>query len=222
MLESEITHDPNAVRRANTLRTNASRFYAFRYCALILIGLLVPIGCSKEERDKIKTTFQEQTQNIAEKTQQYTQAAFEAVEEKLPAAGRISLRMDPPIEFDSATAQVVSLGPGRGNVVQISNYELGAGPKTYPSLLIQGATDAETVAALAGQTINCDFYMRASYSDPVLMNASGRPVQINFTKFDVGSNTISASIYSGALISSDDRQVNLNGGKVVALIKGGN
>lgn len=219
MVESEITQDSNIpqTRRAYIVRVLGRRTWM-----LVLTALLIPIGCSKEERQKMATTIQQQTQSIAEKTQQYTQAAVEAVEEKLPAAGSITLRMDPPVEFSSATVQVVSLGPGRGNVIQISTYDLGAGPKTYPSLLIQGSTEAETVASLVTQTVSCDLYMRASNNDPMLMTGIGRPVEVNFEQFDAKSNTIKASIYSGSLVSSDNKKITLNGGNVIALINSGN
>lgn len=217
MVESETTQDSSVPRCAHIVRVLACRTWV-----LALATLLIPIGCSKEERQKMATTIQQQTQSIAEKTQQYTQAAVEAVEEKLPAAGSITLRMDPPVEFNSATVQVVSLGPGRGNVIQVSTYDLGSGPKTYPSLLIQGSTEAETVASLAGQTVRCDLYMRTSNSDPMLMTGIGRPVELDFEQFDPKSNTMKASIYSGSLVSSDNRKVTLNGGKVIALINGGN
>ncbi len=217
MVESKNKRDRIASQHENALR------FAVRRCwILILAAILIPTGCSKEERQKIATSIQQQTQNIAEKTQQYTQAAVEKVEEQLPAAGSISLRMDPPLELDSASARVVSLGEGRGFVFQLSNYELGEGPKTYPSLLIQGPTEMETVASLTGKTIACDFYLRTSHNDPVLMAGIGRPVEVNFGAFDAKSNTINASIYSGSLVSSDNRKVNLSGGKVIAQIDAGN
>lgn len=189
---------------------------------LLIAILIAPLGCSKEERQKMATTIQQQTQNIAEKAQQYTQEAVEAVEEKLPASGSITLRMDPPVELSSATARIVSLGEGRGNVFQLSNYELGDGPKTYPSLLIQGTTEADTVASLAGKTVVCDFYLRTSNSEPMLMSQSTNPVEVNVGEFDAKNNLIKASIYSGSLLSSDNSKVNLNGGQVVAKISGGN
>ena len=217
MVESKNKQD-----RITSQHENVFRFTVRRCSIVIFAAILIPIGCSKEERHKLATSIQQQTQNIAEKTQQYTQAAVEKVEEQLPAEGSISLRMDPPLELDSASARVVSLGEGRGNVFQLSNYELGEGPRTYTSLLIQGPTEVETVASLTGKTIVCDFYLRTSNDDPVLMAGIGRPVEVNFGAFDVKSNTINATIYSGSLVSSDNRKVNLSGGKVIAQIDAGN
>ena len=183
MVESKIT------QKFSSSPHDRAQHAPSRLWLIALVALWIPTGCSKEERKKMATTFQQQAQKVAEKTQQYTQAAVEAVEEKLPASGSITLRMDPPVELNRASARIIRLGEGRGNVVQLSNYELEDGPETYPSLLIQGTTEVETVSSLAGQTVICDFYLRTSTNEPILMSSISRPVQVNFDTYDEKSNT---------------------------------
>ena len=145
---------------------------------LFLVALLSSPGCSKDEMKKMAATVKEKSTSIAESTKQMATQAVqqveETVEETLPETGQLTLQVSPPVETESANIEVVSIGDGRTNVVQIANYDVGTGPKKYPTVLIQGNTTAGDPASLAGQTIACDLYMQASPSGPIAMTPIAR------------------------------------------------
>ena len=119
-----------------------------RCLTLLLLGIVIaPTGCSKEE---LKQKFEE----VKAKTKSMTESAVQAVEEKLPETGHIALEMNPPVEFKKADLELISIGDGRPNVVQIVTYDPRATARGFPSLMLQGTTTATSASALAGETVN--------------------------------------------------------------------
>ncbi|NNE00616.1 MAG: hypothetical protein HKN47_25150 [Pirellulaceae bacterium] len=193
-----------------------------RAVCFMIACLMIAGGCSKDEMKEMAASVQQQSQDFAVRTKEYTQSAVQVVEQQLPASGSVSLRLSPPVEMDSAKVEVISVGDGRPNVVQISTYDLNALPGKFPCLLIHGTTDVETSASLTGRTVACDFYFQASASSPITMTPPGKSVAVTFAEFDVSKNTLKASIGSASLVGSDGKAVMFNGGTVMALVQGGN
>ncbi|QDT13648.1 hypothetical protein [Planctomycetes bacterium K23_9] len=199
-------------------RSRTRRIY--RGAGWLALGLFVLTGCSKDEMKKMATSVQQTTQDLAAQSQDYIQGAVEAVEEQLPSTGSLSLRIEPPLEIESANVEIIKIGDGRSNVVQLATYDTDSGPSSYPSVLLHGQTAADSPAALAGQTVGCDLYVQQSSGGAILMSPPGSSVQVTFGQFDQESGTLKASVGSSRLISSDRSKVNLNGGNVVAVIRG--
>ncbi len=188
---------------------------------LAIATVVIQTGCSKDEIKQMATNIQERSQDLAVSAQEYTQAAVQVVEEQLPSTGSVSLRSSPPVEIDSATVEVIVIGDGRPNIVQIKTYDDENGPSSYPSLLVHGPTSVEDVSQLAGQAVSCDLYIQATGAGPITMTPPGDAVQVTFGVLDKESNTLKASIGSTRLISSDNKSSMLNGGNVVAKVQGG-
>lgn len=181
---------------------------------LLLAIAIAPTGCSKEE---IKQKFEE----AKAKTQAMTESAVEAVEEKLPERGSIALQTNPPVEIKKADIELISIGDGRPNVVQIVSYNPSTTTRTYPSVLLHGTTTATSAAALAGETVMCDMYYQASATAPAAMTKPGGYVSVEFGAVNAEDHALPATLREVELVGSDDKTVQIRGGAIVAVIRGG-
>lgn len=188
---------------------------------LAIIGLFALVGCSKDEMKKMATSVQQTTQDLAAQSQEYIQGAVETVEQQLPATGTVTLRLDPELQIDVANVELIKIGDGRPNVIQIASYDTASSPNKFPCLLLHGQTSVQDVTQLVGETVPCDLYVQQSSGGEILMTAAGTSLQITFRQLDQKKGTLKASIGSGRLIGSDESTVNLNGGSFDALIKTG-
>ncbi len=180
---------------------------------LFLVALIVPAGCSKEE---MKQAYEE----AKAKTESLTESAVQAVEDKLPESGSITLEMTPAAKARQADVEVISIGDGRPNVVQIVTYDPSAGTRTFPAVLLHGTTSATSVSALAGETVNCDLYFQASPTAPIAMTKPGGSVAVTFGSLNVDDNALPATLGSAELIGSDDKPLQIRGGEIVAVVRG--
>jgi hypothetical protein len=190
------------------------RMIEMRFLTLLLLGIvIVPSGCSKEE---IKQKFEE----AKAKTQEMTASAVEAVEERLPESGSIVLEMTPVVEIKQADVELISIGDGRPNVVQIVSYDPSTTSRSFPCVLLHGTTTAKSASALAGETITCDMYFQASPTAAVAMTKPGGSVSVQFGAVNVEDNALSATLLQAELVGSDDKPVQIRGGEIVAVIRG--
>ena len=190
-------------------------------CSLALVCAIMALGgCSKEEVKSFGASIQNSAQDFANDARSYAGAAVQKVEEVIPASGSASLRLDSPIDIDTASVQVIEVGGGRGNVVQITTYDVTKGPNSYPCLLVHGHTDVSAAQMLNGKSIDCDLYVQKSSGDPVKMTPPGKAVLVRFGPFDEKTNTLKASIGSTPLVASDNSIDTLNGGNVIAKVEG--
>lgn len=183
---------------------------------LLFVILLVLGGCSKEEiKEKLKQA-QEKVEAVAEST-------AKAVEDKLPETGSIALEMSKPVEqLKRADFELIVIGDGRPNVVQILNYDPASSSRVYPSVLLHGTTRATSAAGLSSETVACDLYFQASPSGPIVMTKPGASVPVTFGSLSVEENTLSASLGAADLISADNSPISLSGGDLVAVVREGN
>lgn len=183
---------------------------------LLFVILLVPGGCSKEEiKEKLKQA-QEKVEAVADST-------VKAVEDKLPETGSITLEMSKPVEeLKRADVELIVIGDGRPNVVQILTYDPASSSRVYPCLLLHGTTRATSLAGLASESVDCDMYFQASSSGPVVMTKPGASVPVTFGALSVEDNTLSASLGAAELVSADNSPINIRGGNLVAVVREGN
>ena len=178
-----------------------------------MVGLSVGlVGCSKEDITKAIEDAKAKTQSIAE-------TAVTAAEEQLPETGSVRLEMNPPLQIDQAEIEVISIGDGRPNVVQISTYDT-ARKKTFPALLLHGTTSATNASALARSSIDCDMYVQAASRDPIAMTKPGGSVKLTFESLNVKDNAIPATLAMAELIDSDGNPVLVQGGALLMVVRG--
>ena len=198
-----LPSSPGAVRRS---------VHTWVLIALVPIAI-VAAGCSREE---VKQKFEE----AKAKTQAMAESAVEAVEERLPDTGSFTLETDPPVEIKKADIELISIGDGRPNVVQIVTYDPSTTARAYPSVLLHGTTTATTAAALAGETVMCDMYYQASATTPAAMTKPGGSVSVEFGALNTEDNALPATLREAELVGSDDKPIQIRGGAIVAVIRG--
>ncbi|MFK8113593.1 MAG: hypothetical protein AB8B91_15435 [Rubripirellula sp.] len=189
---------------------------AYRGLTLMIVSVLIlPAGCSKEE-------MKQKMEQVQTQAQAYTESAVQAVEEKLPENGSLALNMSPAAEkISKLDLQLISIGDGRPNVVQIANYDV-SGPRSFPSVLLQGNTASTSAAGLSGQTVQCDLYYQAGPNSPVSMTKPGGSIDVSFGALNTEDNALSGRLGSSSLVVSDGTAFQISGGELVAVIREGN
>jgi len=180
----------------------------------LLVSLAVLAGCSKEE-------MKQALDDATAKTKSLTESAVEAVEERLPETGSLQLDMEAtggPIK--GVDLELISIGDGRPNVIQILTYDPQSNSRTDPTVMLHGTTDAGTASSLAGKTVQCDMYFRASSTAPIAMTKPGQSVDVTFESMLPEDNAVKATLGSASLIGSDDKPVTIRGGEIVAVVRG--
>ncbi|MDF1841081.1 MAG: hypothetical protein P1U77_06565 [Rubripirellula sp.] len=188
-----------------------------RVVVAIALSLTISVfnGCSKEE---VKQALDEATA----KTKQLTESAVEAVAERLPENGNIQLKTNPPTEpSKQADLELIVIGDGRPNVVQIMTYDTSTSPRSYPAILLHGTTDASTISSLAGKTIQCDMYLSSASSAPIAMTKPGKSVSVTFGPLVPEDNAIRGTLGMASLIGSDDQAITILGGEILAVTREG-
>lgn len=183
---------------------------------LLFFILLMPGGCSKEElKEKLKQA-QEKVESVAEST-------VKAVEDKLPETGSITLEMSPSVEeMKRADFELITIGDGRPNVIQILTYDPASSTRTYPCVLLHGTTKATSAAGLSSETVACDMYLQASAISPIVMTKPGGSVAVTFGSLNVDEDTLTATLGAADLVSADNSPINISGGQLVAVVREGN
>lgn len=184
------------------------------FALLVLALLMIPIGCSKEE-------LTEALNDAKTKTQSLTDSAVEAVEERLPESGSIALEMNPTAEpTKKAHIELISIGDGRPNVIQLASYEPKLSTKTFPAVLLHGPTTTGTASSLSGETVQCDMYYQASPNAPIAMTKPGSSVAVKFERMIPDDNALLATLGMVELVGSDNQTIRINGGEITAVIRG--
>ena len=204
------------------IRSDVQSCGRYRTCTfnLLLLCLLSLSGCSKDEMKKMATSVRQSTQDFAAQSQEYIQGAPEVIEAPLKPTGSFELRMDKDIEIDAANVEVISIGDGRSNLLQVASYDTSSTPTKFPAVLLHGHTQSSSTSGIVGQTVACDLYVQTSPSSEIVMTAPGSSVQVTFGRIDQKLGTVTARIGSGSLISSNDKRINFGGGDLMAILVG--
>ena len=190
------------------------RNYRLRITPILMVVLSISSGCSKEEMNQA-------LEKAKSKTQSMTQSAVQAVEEQLPETGMINLNMTPSaVAISAVDLELISIGDGRPNVVQIVTYDPSASTRSYPALLLHGTTEISSASALAGERVLCDLYYQATNSSPIAMTKPGEAIVVEFQQYKPEDNALTATVGAVALLGSDDRTVQIEGGDFLAVIRG--
>ncbi len=208
-----MSHTPTSPTWVQHLGRTSDQWRGHFRPALLLAALLIlcPLGCSKDE---VKKAFD----SAAAKTQELAKSSVEKIEQQLPETGSVSLQVTPAVEIKSANVQVISIGDGRPNVVQVVTYDPQASSTSFPRMMLHGTTTVTSAAALSGEEVQCDMYYQNSYSSPIAMTKPGSSVVVKFTRFDPERKVVEASLGMANLMGSDGKTVKVGGGSLVAMV----
>ena len=208
MRRDPMRRDP--MRRDKRRRAKVSSGIIFLPSILVLI---LAAGCSKEEMNQALETAKSKTKSI-------TDSAVEAVEETLPETGEVTLNLKPdPIAIANAEIDLIAIGDGRPNVIQIATYDPDASSLSYPALLLHGVTDMSTTSSLSGQKILCDVYYQENETSPIAMTKPGEALTVTFQQYNPTEETLTATLGVISLLASDGSVIRIEGGAVLAVIR---
>jgi hypothetical protein len=127
----------------------------FLLVSLCLSCALISLGCSKADVDKLVNQVKEQAQGVQQ----------EAAPKVVPVGSfQWSLNGDHASPMGNASLLIV--GDGRPNVFQVRSYTT-MDHETFPSVMFQATTKANTYQELVGSTLTGDLYValdsRASF-----------------------------------------------------------
>lgn len=180
---------------------------------LAMLVLPLALGCSKEQMEQALETAKS-------KTKAMTTSAVESVEKQLPESGEITLNLQPdPIVISNAEIELISIGDGRPNVVQITTYAPETSSRSYPMVLLHGTTNTATTANLAGEKVRCDFYYQQSAASPIAMTKPGEALTVVFQPSNPTNNALTATFGMISLRGSDDSMIQIHGGELLAVIR---
>ncbi len=194
-----------------------------RYAAISSIMVVLPFtvvlflapGCSKEEMNQALETAKSKAESM-------TNSAVEAAEETLPEAGEVTLNFKPdPIAISNAALDLISIGDGRPNVVQISTYNPNASSRSYPALLLHGITNISTASSLAGEKVQCDVYFQKSENSPIAMTQPGEAMTVAFQQYNPTDKALTATLGIISMRGSDGSVIQIEGGDVLTVIREG-
>ncbi len=194
-----------------------------RYAAISSIMVVLPFtvvlflapGCSKEEMNQALETAKSKAESM-------TNSAVEAAEETLPEAGEVTLNFKPDsIAISNAALDLISIGDGRPNVVQISTYNPNASSRSYPALLLHGITNISTASSLAGEKVQCDVYFQKSENSPIAMTQPGEAMTVAFQQYNPTDKALTATLGIISMRGSDGSVIQIEGGDVLTVIREG-
>ena len=91
-------------------------------------------------------------------------------------SGKGSMRLDKPVDFSASFIRLIPLD-GKA-VLQIKSHK-DTDTESPPMFLIQGETDAASLAALNGKSVPCQVFAQVgSESDKIWSNLDGDPVNV--------------------------------------------
>lgn len=170
-------------------------------------------GCSKNDMNQAIETAKT-------KTKLFTKSAVEVAKENLPKSGTITLRINHhPIAISMAQFELISIGDGRPNVIQITTYDSNSSSRFYPALLLHGVTDISMLSELPGKSISCDVYYQASETAPIAIALPGESMTVDFQKYNPTDKSLLATLGMISLCGSDDSVVQIEGGTVLAVLR---
>lgn len=180
---------------------------------IVALVLNVVTGCSKKEMSQALETAKS-------KTRAFTNSAVEAVEETRPESGEVTLNLAPNrITISNAELDLISIGDGRPNVVQITTYDPDASSRSYPRFLLHGITNISTASNLAGEKVQCDVYYQESETSPTAMTQPGEAMTVTFQRNNSTAKVLTATLAMISLHGSDDSVIHIEGGNVLAVIR---
>ena len=89
----------------------------------------------------------------------------------------------------------------RPAVLQLKSYK-DAEQETFPSVFFQAQVKADTIAALAGQTVSAQLFVKPSADAPTWYSTDSEPVELQIASITEGR--MHANVVSGSLRNAGD------------------
>jgi len=176
--------------------------------------LLATGGCGSKELEDLAAQAK---QKVSE-----AQKSVESTAKKLPGAissvvaGDIKLTLDGPLNSTTCAARFTPPKDGRAGLFQIGT-SVDDGPRSFPAVYLHAPTDAATLQALVGQTVQGQLFVAKSEASGHFQSPDEKPVSLQIVK--VENNVVTCQLQSAELTGIDQpRTVPVSGSLVAGIL----
>lgn len=178
-------------------------------CCILVAGL---IGCGDknvtELVSQVKQSATETVSNVKESATQVTENVTQSVQENVTkvtetvaANGKMNLKVNTDISVGACYTFFVPPNGGRPAVLQLKSFK-DTEQETFPSVFCQAQVKADTVAALVGQTVSAQLFVKPSADAPTWYSTTSAPVELQIASITEGK--MQANVVSGSLRNAGD------------------
>ena len=178
-------------------------------------------GCSKESLDNALEAAKKKGGELTERASTEIAASAESV---LPESGHVRFEFadgSHPIsrvEATSAEAEIIVVGSGRPNVLQIRNQTYSPDSTSMPRVIITAATDQTSPANLTGGQLKAQVYLQASAAQAAIP-MPGHTAQLTVARYDSEAGIIAGTLSLFRLVDAGGNELLVRGGEWLAVLK---
>lgn len=173
--------------------------------ALLLFGNL---GCGNKQLEELASKAQQGIDQAAQQAKDKSNELSKQVQ-NIPnqvaavTAGEIKLTLDTPVNATTCAARFTPPTNGRRGLLQIGT-SVTSGPKSFPAVYLHAPTDAATLQALVGQTVQGQLFVAKSETQGHYQSAAEKPLTVQIVK--VENNVVTCQLQGAELQSLDQPQ----------------
>ena len=157
-------------------------------CAMLVCAAL---GCSQEKVNELleqgKKSLDAGAKTATETVDQAKAVADSAAgkaKETLQLSGKMEVTIDAPLTTAACYAKFVpAVGDQGQSILQLQSYR-DAASESFPSVFLRASINAESAAALVGQTVDMQMYAQAVPSGPIWFSRREMPVRVQIVSVD--------------------------------------
>lgn len=165
------------------------------------------IGCGNQQLEDLANKAKQGINQSAEKAKEQAGEISKQVhnlpnEVAATTAGDIKLMLDAPLNSTACAAHFTPPANGRRGVFQIGTSL--SGPKSFPAVYLHAPTDAASLQALVGQSVQGQLFVAKSQTQGHYQSPAEKPVSLQIMK--VEKNVVTCQLQAGELQCLDQPQ----------------
>lgn len=182
--------------------------------AMLLCGNL---GCGNQQLEDLASKAKQGIDQTAKSAKEQAGEISKKVQNDVAAvtAGEIKLTLDAPLNSTACAARFTPPTSGRQGLFQIGTSL--SGPKSFPAVYLHAPTDAASLQALVGQSVQGQLFIAKSESQGHYQSPTEKPVTVQIVK--VERNVVTCQLQAGELQCLDQPQTLPVAGTLVGAVQ---
>ena len=186
---------------------------------LLLLALLLfgNMGCGNKQLEELASKAQQGIDQAKEKSGELSKQV-QNIPNQVAAvtAGEIKLTLDAPVTATTCAARFTPPTAGRRGLLQIGT-SVTSGPKSFPAVYLHAPTDAASLQALVGQTVQGQLFVAKSETQGHYQSAAEKPLTVQIVK--VENNVVTCQLQGAELQCLDQPQTVPVAGTLVGAVQ---
>jgi hypothetical protein len=177
----------------------------------LVMGVLASVaGCGQD----LAETVQQAASQAQESVAQTIESAQTQAKEQLSLSGSSEVVLDGPLKTPGCYVSFTPPAHGRQGVVTLRSASTPE-RESFPSFYLHAEVTAQSLAELAGQTVNAEMFLKPTADGPTWHAPFDQPVQLRFTA--VAEGQVEAELAGGELVSTGDASTRPAAGAFIAV-----